>query len=109
MGRGSDKLRGSLDLLILKTLRRGPLHGYGITLAVETGSQGELLVEDGSLYPALHRLEAEGLVTAEWRPGASSRPAKFYTLTPSGRKALEQRTADWRAFASTLSTFLDQQ
>jgi PadR family transcriptional regulator, regulatory protein PadR len=60
MGRGSDKLRGSLDLLILKTLRRGPLHGYGITLAVKSGTQGEIALEDGSLYPALHRLEAEG-------------------------------------------------
>lgn len=108
MGRGSDKLRGSLDLLILKTLRKGPMHGYGITLAVETGSQGELLVEDGSLYPALHRLEAEGLVTSEWQPGSSGRPAKFYTLTRKGRKALDQRVVDWQSFSAALSAFLDQ-
>lgn len=108
MGRGSDKLRGSLELLILKTLRKGPLHGYGLTLAIETSSHGQLLVEDGSLYPALYRLEGEGLLTAEWKPGSSGRAAKFYKLTPKGRKALERRTEEWRQFLATLSAFLEQ-
>lgn len=108
MARGSDRLRGSLDLLILKTLRKGPLHGYGITLHVETSSEGEIVVEDGSLYPALHRLEAEGLIQAEWKPGASGRVAKFYSVTAKGRKALERRTAAWRAFATRLTKFLEQ-
>lgn len=108
MARPSDKLKGNLDLLILKTLRRGPLHGYGIMLHVETSSGGDLVVEDGSLYPALHRLETDGLVEAEWKPGASGRPAKFYSLTEQGRKALDARTEEWRSFASSLSRFLEQ-
>lgn len=102
-------MRGSLDLLILKTLRKAPLHGYGLTLAIETSSQGQLLVEDGSLYPALHRLEGEGLLTSEWKPATSGRAAKFYKLTPKGRKALERRAEEWRQFVATLSAFLEQE
>ena len=108
MTRGSDRLRGSLDLLILKTLRKGPLHGYGIALHVETGSEGDLIVEDGSLYPALHRLETDGMIAAEWKPGSSGRPAKFYSITAKGRKSLARRADEWRAFSATLTRFLER-
>lgn len=83
-----DLLPGTLDLLILKTLARAPLHGYGIALAIKRSSDDFLTVEEGSLYPALQRLLLQGWVKAEWKMTETKRRARFYTLTPAGRKQL---------------------
>ena len=93
--KNTDRLFGSLDLLILKTLAAGPNHGFGITLHVETVSKGLLLMEEGSLYPALHRLERERLIAGEWRQTENGRRARVYTLAASGRKRLAENEASW--------------
>jgi len=98
MARG-DQLQGTLELLILKTLERGPNHGFGITLHVEQVSAGLLRLEEGSLYPALHRLEKEKLVRGEWKQTDKARRARFYTLTAAGRKRLAQAETNWTAVA----------
>ena len=98
MGRG-DQLQGTLELLILKTLDRGPNHGFGITLHVEKVSSGALRMEEGSLYPALHRLEKSKLVRGEWRQTGNSRRARFYTLTGAGRRRLAEAEDNWTAVA----------
>jgi PadR family transcriptional regulator PadR len=92
----SDRLRGVLSLLVLKTLAsRGPLHGYGITSHVHVVSNELIRVEEGSLYPALHRMEQEGLVKAQWGVTDKNRRARFYTLTPKGRKRLQREEESW--------------
>ena len=91
----SDRLFGSLELLILKTLSRGPNHGFGITLHVETVSKGLLHMEEGSLYPALHRLERERLIGGEWKQTDNGRRARVYVLTAAGRKRLAEGEASW--------------
>jgi PadR family transcriptional regulator, regulatory protein PadR len=88
MAKKIDNLQGSLELLILKTLERGANHGFGITTHVSTASEGLLQIEEGSLYPALHRLEREKLVTGSWKVTENGRRARFYTLTVSGKKRL---------------------
>ena len=98
MKRG-DQLLGALELLILKTLERGPNHGFGITLHVQTVSDGLLRVEEGSLYPALHRLERDKLVAGEWRQTDNGRRARFYTLTAAGRKRLREAEEHWTSVA----------
>lgn len=98
MARG-DQLQGALELLILKTLDRGPNHGFGITLHVEKVSSGLLRLEEGSLYPALHRLEKSNLVRGEWRPTENSRRARFYTLTAAGRRRLSEAETSWTSVA----------
>lgn len=85
-----------LELLILKTLSRGPNHGFGITLHIETATGGLLTIEEGSLYPALHRMERDSLLTSEWDVTANSRKAKFYRLTSSGRQRLKQAEENWQ-------------
>jgi len=95
--RRGDQLQGSLDLLILKTLERGPNHGFGITLHVETVSEGLLRLEEGSLYPALHRLEKNRLVEGEWRQTDKARRARVYTLTREGRRRLAEAENNWTA------------
>jgi len=90
-----DVLQGTLTLLILKALSRGPLHGYGITVFVEQASEDLLRVEEGSLYPALHRLEEQGLVEAEWGLTDTNRKARFYALTPAGQAQLATELANW--------------
>jgi PadR family transcriptional regulator PadR len=90
-----DTLQGTLDLLILKTLSRGPMHGYGIAVHIEQASEETLRVEEGSLYPALHRVERAGLLASEWRPTSTGRRAKFYMLTPSGRAQLDAEMRKW--------------
>jgi PadR family transcriptional regulator, regulatory protein PadR len=92
---GYDKLQGSLDLLILKVLARGPEHGYGITLRVHQLSEDALRVEEGSLYPALHRMEQSGWIKPEWKPSEKNRRAKYYHLTTRGRKRLAQEQENW--------------
>ncbi|HEY1221717.1 MAG TPA: PadR family transcriptional regulator [Bryobacteraceae bacterium] len=93
--KSTDRLFGSLELLIFKTLAAGPHHGFGITLHVETVSKGLLHMEEGSLYPALHRLERERLISGEWRQTDAGRRARIYTLTAAGRKRLAESEASW--------------
>src|SRR5262245_27110188 len=103
----NDALRGALDLLILKTLdRRGPLHGYAIATQIEQVSADALRVEEGSLYPALHRLEKAGWITAEWKTSENKRRARFYALTKVGRKELEQEEEKWRLLTSAVGRVL---
>jgi transcriptional regulator len=103
-----DKLQGSLDLLILRTLRGEPLHGYGVTAQIQAWSEGELEVEEGSLYPALHRLERDELLTAEWRETEAGRRAKFYKLTRKGRKHLDAELERWSRLSSAIALFLER-
>ncbi len=102
-----ETLQGTLDLLILKTLARGSEHGYGITCAILLASQDQLRVEEGSLYPALRRLEADGVIQAEWRPSENNRRARYYHLTRAGRKHLASVEERWRQHAAAISTFLE--
>src|SRR5438046_157607 len=90
-----DALQGALDLLILKTLSRGPHHGYGIAADIQSISDDILRVEEGSLYPALHRMEQLGWITAEWHTTMNNRRARIYTLTRAGRKYLDAEQAEW--------------
>jgi len=91
-----DHLSGTLDLLILKTLAQaGPIHGYGIVLYIQRVSDDLLRVEEGSLYPALHRIEQSGWITAEWRTSKNNRRARYYKLTPAGRRQLAKEEQSW--------------
>lgn len=101
-----ERLQGTLDLLILKTLARGVAHGYGITCAILNASQNQLRVEEGSLYPALRRLESEGLIKAEWRASENNRRARYYELTRIGRKHLRRVEDEWRAHTAVIENFL---
>ncbi len=91
----SDLLQGTLDMLILKTLALGPNHGWGISLRIQQVSKDVLQVNQGSLYPALHRLELQGWISAEWGMSENNRQAKFYRLTRSGHRQLEAEAAQW--------------
>jgi transcriptional regulator len=102
----ADSLQGTLDLLILKTLQLGPNHGFGITLHIQTASQGLLNVEEGSLYPALHRLERDKLVKAEWKTTDNRRRARVYTLTAAGRKRLGEAEESWTSLAKGVGRLL---
>jgi PadR family transcriptional regulator len=103
---GKDQLQGALDLLILKTLERHPMHGYGIAQRIQQISADALRVEEGSLYPALHRLEQQASIAAEWRASEAGRRAKFYRLTPAGRKQLARETANWGRVSSAVEKVL---
>ena len=102
----TDLLQGTLDLLILKTLARGSVHGYGITCAILNASQSQLRVEEGSLYPALRRLESSGLIKAEWRASENNRRARYYELTRTGRNRLAQIEKEWRTHTAVIEDFL---
>ena len=102
-----DLLQGTLDLLILRTLLPGPQHGWGISQRIQQTSEDVLRVNQGSLYPALHRLEAEGWIDAEWGASENNRKAKFYRLTRSGRKRLEEETAMWERLATAVARVLE--
>jgi transcriptional regulator len=102
----TDALRGSLDLLILKTLSLAPMHGWGLTQRVQQISDGVLEVNQGSLYPALQRLEKNGLITSEWGTTDNNRRARYYRITASGRKALGNELENWRRFAAGLEAVL---
>ena len=102
----TNLLQGTLDLLILKTLAQGPLHGYGIAQRILASSRQTLDVQQGSLYPALHRLENRGYLKAEWRVTESGREAKFYSLTRKGRTQLESETAGWLRLAEAVGVVL---
>lgn len=101
-----DALRGSLDLLVLKTLSLSPMHGWGISQRVQQISGGELEMNQGSLYPALQRLEKDGLITSEWAVTDNNRQARFYRLTAAGRRALGTEVESWKRFAAALDTVL---
>jgi PadR family transcriptional regulator PadR len=102
-----DLLRDTLDMLILKTLNRGQMHGYGIAEYIHETSEEVLRVEEGALYPALHRLELRGLLVAEWGASESNRRAKYYRLTAAGRKQLAAETAHWSRMTSAIARILE--
>ena len=102
----TDALRGSLDLLVLKTLSLAPMHGWGISQRIQQISRGVLEVNQGSLYPALQRLEKDGLITSEWGTTDNNRQARFYTITGAGRRALGEELENWRRFAAGLEAVL---
>jgi transcriptional regulator len=102
MGQAGSLVQGTLDMLILRTLARGPDHGFGIAQSIHLLSGEVLRVEEGSLYPALHRLEAEGLVGAEWGQSENNRRARFYRLTPAGRRRLEQEKESWGRLSAAI-------
>jgi PadR family transcriptional regulator PadR len=103
MSKPSDLVQGTLDLLILKILALEPMHGWAIGQRLRQVSSDALQVSDGSLYPALHKLEQEGWITAEWKISDLGRRAKFYTLTRPGRKQLERERANWQRLSSAIS------
>lgn len=103
----SAHLQGTLDLLILRTLRHGPEHGQGIARAIQNGSDEVLIVEHGSLYPALQRLEDRGFVDAKWGTSDNNRKARFYTLTRAGRQELTREDGEWRRVAKAIMRVLD--
>jgi PadR family transcriptional regulator PadR len=98
----SDLLRSSLDLLILKTLSWGPMHGYAISEWIETASESVVLLDEGTLYPALHRLERRGWIAAEWGLSDNNRRAKFYRLTNAGRKRFRAESSVWHRHAKAI-------
>lgn len=102
----SDILRGSVELLVLKTLSLASMHGWGIGQRIEQISGGELEVNQGSLYPALQRLEQKGLITSDWQTTENNRRARYYEITPAGRRALGEETESWRRFAATMEVIL---
>src|SRR4051812_5622533 len=102
-----DLLQGTLGMLILRALQRGPQHGYAITQALRAQSEDILQVETGSLYPALHRLEKQGWVRAEWRQTEANQRAKFYSLTAAGRKQLTEEHARWKQMVQAIGNIMD--
>jgi PadR family transcriptional regulator PadR len=103
MSRPSDLVQGTLDLLLLKIVALEPMNGWSISQRLRQISGEVLQVSDGSLYPALHKLEQEGWITAEWRPSENNRRAKFYSLTRPGRKQLEKETASWDRLSGAIT------
>jgi transcriptional regulator len=103
----SDLLQGTLDLLILKTIAREPLHGWGISKRIQVLSRDILSVGQGSLYPALHRLEHQGWIRAEWKASDLGRNAKFYSLTREGRKQLERELETWERLSSAVRLLIE--
>lgn len=102
----NDLLQGTLALLVLKTLARGPLHGYGITLHIQMVSKEILRVEEGSLYPAVHRMEQDGWVSAEWATSENNRRARYYRLTAKGRKQLAEEEKNWAQLTQAVAHVL---
>ncbi len=107
MPKPSDLLQGTLDLLILKTIARDPLHGWGIAKRIQILSGDVLAVGQGSLYPALHRLEQQGWIAAEWKDSDLGRSAKFYSLTRDGRKQLERELKSWERLSSAVALLIE--
>jgi transcriptional regulator len=103
----SDALRGSIDLLVLKALSLAPMHGWGIGLRIQQISRGRLEVNQGSLYPALQRLEHRGDIESAWQSTENNRRARYYTITRQGRKALGEEVDKWKRFADTIALILE--
>ena len=106
MSQTVDLLQGTLDLLILKTLALESMHGWGVAQRIQQISKDALQVQQGSLYPALHRLEQQGWIEAEWRASDNNRRAKYYSLTRAGRKQLEVETANWERLSAAIRQIL---
>ena len=106
MAKPSDLLQGTLDMLILKAVSLGPLHGYGVLLRIQEISGQRLEIQQGSLYPALYRLERKGLIESEWGESENKRKARFYRLTAAGRRRLQQETRDWNRMADIIAGIL---
>ena len=102
----NDVLQGTLDLLILKAVSLGPLHGYGVLLRIQQISGEELVIQQGSLYPALYRLEHQGAISSEWGESENNRKAKYYSLTALGRERLEAETDKWNRMAGIIGSIL---
>jgi|SRR5215208_7191479 PadR family transcriptional regulator, regulatory protein PadR len=107
MAKPADLLQGTLDMLILKAASLGPLHGYGILLRIQQISGNRLEIQQGSLYPALYRLERQGLIASEWGESENKRRAKYYALTPAGRRRLQEETRSWKRMADIIAAVLN--
>ena len=101
-----DLLQGTLDMLALKALSLGPLHGYGVLLRIQQISRNRLEIQQGSLYPALYRLEHEGWIAGEWGQSENNRRARFYRLTPAGRRRLDAEAKKWNQFADVVASIM---
>ena len=108
MGKPTDLLQGTLDLLILKTLALDPTHGWGIALRIQQVSDDVLQVQQGSLYPALHRLEHQGWISSKWGESENGRRAKYYALTRAGKQQLERETENWRRLSNAVTNLVEQ-
>ncbi len=106
MDKPLDLLQGTLDMLILKAVSLGPLHGYGILLRIEQISKDRLVIQQGSLYPALYRLEHQGLIASEWGESDNKRRAKYYHLTAAGKKQFQLETRNWNRMADVIAEML---
>jgi PadR family transcriptional regulator, regulatory protein PadR len=106
MDKQLDLLQGTLDMLILKAVSLGPLHGYGILLRIQQISKDRLEIQQGSLYPALYRLEHQGWIASEWGESENKRKAKYYTLTPVGKRRLQTETDNWNSMADVIAGIL---
>jgi PadR family transcriptional regulator, regulatory protein PadR len=102
-----ELVQGTLDMLILARLARGPMHGFGIAEHIQQVSENVLRIEEGSLYPALHRLEAQGMITSAWGASANNRQAKFYKLTPRGRKQAGAEITKWQRLAAAIGRVIE--
>ena len=107
MGKPIDLLQGTLDLLILKTVALEPMHGWGIAQRIQQISEDVLQVQQGSLYPALYRLEQKGWISAEWKASENNRRAKYYRLTNSGRKQLDREVSNWARLSTAITQILE--
>jgi PadR family transcriptional regulator, regulatory protein PadR len=107
MSAPAELLQGTLDLLILKTLSLGPRHGYGVLLRIQQITRDQLHIQQGSLYPALYRLEHQGLIESEWGESENKRKARYYRLTPAGRKRFKQEVDYWRRFSNAVGFALE--
>jgi len=99
-------VQGTVDMFVLHALALGPMHGYGVATLVRGRTDGQLTIEDGALYQALHRLERQGLIEAEWGPSENNRRARYYTVTPAGRRRLRQEVSNWRRYARAVGALL---
>jgi transcriptional regulator len=109
MAKPADLLQGTLDMLILKAVSLGPLHGYGVLLRIQQISRNRLEIQQGSLYPALYRLEHQGLIESEWGESENKRKARFYRLTAAGRRQLQQETRNWNRMTDIIAGILNTQ
>lgn len=107
MGKPTDLVQGTLDLLILKTVALEAMHGWGIAVRIRQVSKEVLQVNQGALYPALHRLEQSGWIKAQWRESENNRRAKYYSLTPAGRRYLEQEESNWKRLSTAIGLVLE--
>jgi len=105
----AELLQGTLDMLILKALTQGPVHGYGIARWIQNTTDDQLQIEEGSLYPALYRMDRRGWIESEWGTSENNRRAKFYKLTPKGRAQLKEQVAGWQRFVSVVALILEPQ